>query len=290
MTQTTQYEVQLLGRVNHVKKVTGWLAHNNRLFDRTCPQCKGMYSSFETTICKKCGSPLAYITFINKDGQRQAMAISEGTVVEAFTDKEEVKNANRTKSRKGGLLSIHRFKLFSFSDATGVLIPHASHHRCVSGTMVDVTIVNHKELITPYQIKNQKSRFVRKGLARVGDWVVEIMLEIFEGYGDSLVILAGPKIKGEVMVNQRVNAAGNAMPIQTPTPIKDVAPGQLEARIAALEALLPKQVNANAPAVNPPLQVAANSAEIAEALLDDYEPSFSDHDSDQDDFIDPFNV
>jgi hypothetical protein len=92
------------------------------------------------------------------------------------------------------------------------------------------------------------------------------------------------------MVNQRVNAAGTALPVQTPTPIKDNAPGQLEARIATLEALLAKQLGTSAPPANPIHQASANAAAIAEELLNDYEPSFSEQEDFNDEEVDPFDV
>ena len=57
-------------------KIVGYLGHDNKLFDRTCSKCGGMYSSKITQICPKCGQALVYIL----TAKGKAMAISEGTI------------------------------------------------------------------------------------------------------------------------------------------------------------------------------------------------------------------
>lgn len=219
-------------KVTYLKKVVGWLACDNVFLDRTCPQCGGMYSSVETKgVCPKCGAALVHITFLKSDGERRTMGMSQGTITEALSAEEEEKYAKQTKDA-GGLLDMTRFKLFSFSDGITTLAPHDLHRRCKEGVLIEVTIINHKEINRPYRITRAESNFVKRGWLKVGDIVLEKMMLVFPSYGDSVQILGGIKSKGDVMVNEHIVTKN--MPIQTPTR----APGALEKRIAEIEARL----------------------------------------------------
>lgn len=251
-------------KVNYLKKVVGWLACDNVFLDRTCPQCGGMYSSVETNgACPKCSSKLVHITFLNSNGDRRTMGMSQGTITEALSAEEEEKYAKQTKDA-GGLLDMTRFKLFSFSDGDD-LAPPKMHRSMKEGTLVEITIINHKEINRPYRITRAESKFVTRGWLSVGDIVLEKMMLVFPSYGDSVQILGGVKSKGDIMVNEHIVTKN--MPIQTPTRV----PGALEKRIAEIEAQL--AALGSAPAL-PPKTVAVNTD------MDDEppdEPDMEDH-------------
>ena len=126
--------------VNYLFQMTGHLGHDNKLFDRTCPNCNGMHSSLEgLAICPKCSIPLILLT--TKDGK--AMAISEGTIYPSFGPNQKGKEADAVNNRKNGMEVVHRFKMFSFADEKGNISPPQNHHLMKSGAQIKIRVINH---------------------------------------------------------------------------------------------------------------------------------------------------
>lgn len=243
------------GRVNFAMKVIGNLMHDNHLFDRTCPNCKGMYSSYVTNTCPKCGSALTYIT--TNDGQNKPMAISEGTLAVCFGPKQEAKDRKATENRKQGLFELIRFKRFSFADDNGTLALPKDHHRMKKGAQVEVTIINHKPIYSgPFNTKKYGS-------------TIECMLLIFDdqGYGDTVKVLRNSKAIAANM-SVPVDANGHPLPVDV-TNIKDEI-AQMEQRIAAMKA---QMAGTASPAAQTATQVSAQSEVEASATETMVQPS-----------------
>lgn len=192
--------------------MVGFLGHDNKLFDRTCTNCKGMYSSYQVGACPKCGQPLTFI----RTTKGTAMAISEGTIYPAFGPKQKERHVQSIANRKNGMKAVYRFKVFSFADANGTLPPPENHHLMKSGSKVKIQIVNHEAIPSYFTSKeDQQPR-------------VELMLMIYPQYGDTVEVQAAPKANPAVTVD----AAGNAVPIDTTSIQTELA--EVKARINVL--------------------------------------------------------
>ncbi len=210
-------------RVNYAFKIIGNLKHDNHLFDRTCPSCKGMYSSFERANCPKCGAVLTFIT--TNDSNNRAISISEGTLGICFGPKQEADDDKSIKNRKNGLHPVYRFKRFSFADDSGAMALPKDHHRMKKGAQVEITIINHQVVPSgPFNTKEYGPS-------------VEFMALIYDdkkfGRNDTLVVLKDAQaIANNVPVN--VGPDGQALPIDTSTIAGQIA--AMETQIATMKA------------------------------------------------------
>lgn len=273
--------VQLKDRVNLGILATGWLAHDNNLFDRTCSACGGMYSSFIHGACPKCGSAL---TFIRIPGSQKAMCISEGTMFIALSKKQLEKDANAVKARKKAVPVVYRFKVFEFADNNGVLTPPAIHKRLRKGALVEVRTFNHQPVVTPFPSKE-------------GD-KAELMLMVFEAYGDKIEVLSDAKATDAVTPN-KVDAAGNNIPVAPPGDVVK-ALAEMQAKMNELMAQFAKggvPPQGAATTVAKANAAAATSDEMEVAMMDDdcpFDPSELDDEADQmitdGASVDPFKV
>jgi len=264
---TTQQTERKESRVNFAFKLIGNLKHDNKLFDRTCPNCKGMYSSYEYTNCPKCNAALTYIMTNNGDKSR-AMAISEGTLGLCFGPKQEEKDAKAIKNRKNGLHPVYRFKRFCFADDNGVLGVPLDHLRMKSGTQVELTIINHQLIPSgPFNTKKHGPS-------------IELMALIYDdqGYGDTITVLRDAPAARAAKIPINVDANGSPRPASVEGMQDEIA--ALEQRITAMKAAAVAQ-----PAVQPAAQlpVVDNTAAVAEIP----EPAFEETVI-TDDAIDPF--
>lgn len=244
MTDTQKTE----SRVNFAMKIVGNLMHDNHLFDRTCPSCSGMYSSFKTANCPKCGAVLTFIT--TNDGNNRAMSISEGTLGICFGPKQEEKDAKAIKNRKNGLTPLYRFKRFSFADDNGAMALPKDHHRMKMGAQVEITIINHQVIPSgPFNTKKHGP-------------TVEFMLMIFDdqGYGDKVVILKDAQaIANNVPVN--VDDHGQPTPVDVTGINQEIA--ALELRVATIKAAAIAQIASAEAAIETRVQP---SPEMMEAI------------------------
>jgi len=211
--------------VNYAFKIVGNLGHDNKLFDRTCPACrKGMYSSRKYSRCPKCGGALGYLT--NAEGK--AIAISEGTVYPAFGPVQEKNDAMAISKRKNGMPIKYRFKMFSFIDEHGVLIPPADHDRCRSGARVEIMIMRHQPVPSWFMGKDDNNPNSKTKVP----WV-EWMLPIYTNtpYNDYVKVLTDQEYASKT-VSHNINPDGSPAPIAN----IDAAIDDLEARIAAIKA------------------------------------------------------
>lgn len=181
-------------KVTNCFKITGRLLHDNKLFDRTCVNCRGMYSSYIHKQCPKCGGPLTFIT--TKKGT--PLAISEGTISMSLGE-ETRKRVNDNISHGPYVGSEYRFKILSFGDENGNLAPPPDHKNFRKGSIVEALILNHPPEYKPFNTGN-------------GSIKIEVMLLIYTNYGDYVKILKQPEIAESTVstpVKQPVNTKPN---------------------------------------------------------------------------------
>jgi len=212
----------------------GWLAHNNKLFDRTCPQCGGMYSSYETANCPKCGDQLTFIT----TAKGKAMSVSEGTFYPCLSTKQKESDLKATQATGNGIEATYRFKMFSFADANGVLAPPQAHGFCHKGSLVEFRVINHQPIYSLFTTKE-------------GTPKVEVLFLIYENYGDSVTLIKRAEVQNHT-VGYQVDTNGNPVPLTN----QQAAQGgnnaliqNLAQQLAAVQQQL-NQITANANAQN----------------------------------------
>lgn len=201
--------------ITYALKIVGNLGHDNKLFDRTCPQCKGAYSSYIVNTCPKCGHGLTYIT----TDSGKPMAVSEGTVYLSQGPKTEAKDRKAIANRKNGLTPLYRFKMFAFADENGVLGVPEGHQNMKSGAQVEVTIINHQAIPSGPFVTDRHGQ------------TIEEMLLIYEKNGDTVKILREAQAN-KATTPVQVNAAGAVVP--TSTEEIDAELTLINARIALL--------------------------------------------------------
>lgn len=198
----------------------GFLAHDAKIVHGVCPTCHKQYSFYEHTICPKCGVKLE--TLMAKDNQ--AMAIGEITFYPAIGQEQEGRDAKITRRRPSGLMPTYRAKMFSFADENGNLEdPHLEFHNLKKGAMVEIVMINHQQIFNSYESK------------KFNETRLEIMHFIYEGYGDSVTILRGPK-KASAESSYKVDGNGNPVaPTAAPVASENVmTPEQMLAKAQAL--------------------------------------------------------
>jgi hypothetical protein len=219
--------------VNYAFKMVGSLGHDNKLFDRTCPNChNGMYSSRITSTCPKCGSDLVYIT--NSEGN--PLTISEGTIYPAFGPKQEERDKAEISKRKNGMLITYRFKMFSFMNETGALMPPPEHDRCRKGSKVELLILNHQLIPSWFKTKE-------------GTVKVELMAHVYTNYGDKIKVLTEQEYASKV-VHHQVYPDGTVAPVEVDTTQKDARITALENQIAEMKAMMLKITDTPSPTDN----------------------------------------
>lgn len=219
MTNTTDNKaVATKYNTNYALRIVGNLGHDNKLFDRTCAQCKGAYSSYIVNTCPKCGHGLTYIT--TEDGK--PMAISEGTIYLSQGPKTETRDKKAISNRKNGLTPLYRFKTFAFADDSGVLGVPKDHQNMKSGAKVEVTIINHQAI--------PSGPFVTKKSGQT----IEMMLMVYEQEGDTVKILRAAEA-AEATTPAQVNVAGTIVPANTEEITAELV--LLDQKIAALKKL-----------------------------------------------------
>ncbi|KKN32271.1 hypothetical protein LCGC14_0815510 [marine sediment metagenome] len=248
-------------------KIVGNLGHDNKLFDRTCVQCHGAYSSYIVNTCPKCSAPLVYIT--TEDGK--PMAISEGTIYLSQGPKTEARDRKAIANRKNGLTPTYRFKMFSFADENGVLGVPKDHQNMKSGAKVEVIVVNHQAIPC--------GPFVTKKFGQT----IELMLLIYEDNGDTVKILRQAEAD-KVTTPVQVNTAGAVVPTDVASINAELV--LLDQKIAALKKL------ANAVAQNPVVTTVPDNTVVdngdtngmMQAVADMEEPPLSPDESETDPF------
>ncbi len=183
-------------KVTNCFKITGKLLHDNKLFDRTCSKCKGMYSSYIHRVCPKCDSDLTFIT--TKIGT--PMAISEGTISMSLGERTRARADHNIKNGPY-VKEEYRFKIISFGDKAGNLAPPTNHKNFINGSIVEACIFNHPQHFKVFT--NGK-----------GEPKVEVMLFIYADYKDYVEVLEPATIEEATISNPVNNTQKGANPNQ----------------------------------------------------------------------------
>ena len=222
--------------VRYAFKIVGNLGHDNHLFDRTCPACKGMYSSHERSNCPKCNAALTYLT----GPEGRPIAISEGTVYPAFNDKQLQKDAAEISARKNGMPIKYRFKMFNFMDDNGVLTPPIEHDRCRKGAKVEIVSMNHQCVPSWFMGKDISNP---QSTTKI-PWV-EFLVLVYTNYGDYIKVLTEAEY-ANIVVHHPMNPDGTPAPIETGESVQEQL-ARLQSQFNELQGL---STPAQPPAVN----------------------------------------
>lgn len=220
--------------VNVGIKYRGFLAHDNKYFDRTCPSCGSMYDSRSIAMCPKCMQPLTSITAPSG----KAMGISEGTFYPCLSNKTKEGIKQSLGRRKRAMPITYRFKIFSFPNEQGVLAPPPQHLEMKTGALIEMVLINHPaeatyyfakeknldpaqlrscaELIEAAQKANTVAPEVPDILASMLKLGCEVMHRVYPQYGDTIKVVMAPKAKGATTVSYKVDAEGNPAPVAPP--------------------------------------------------------------------------
>jgi len=173
----------------------GRLLHDNKHFDRTCPRCRGMYSSYTTAQCPKCGAQLVFITFGGTP-----LAISEGTI-ELILRPDVVDKFNQAIINGYAVPTVYRFKLMTFADRQGILTPHHLHKDLRKGTIVKLITYNHPEYLRIFETRKKITN-------------VENLTLIYNKFGDTINILTQSQVI-ETTVSMPVKSKVTQAPAST---------------------------------------------------------------------------
>jgi len=230
-------------------QIIGNLAHDNKLFDSTCSQCGGIYSSKETPTCPRCNKALVPI----KAKNGRAMMVSEGTIYPLMTQDQKDAEAKARSKRKNSMEIVHRFVVMSFADTnTDIALEPRIHPYLLKGRQVMIEI-NHNPIISWFK-------------ANDGSIKCEKRLGVLPNSGDFIKLLG----KKEAMRNLTIPES----PAAQVAPVND-ANTQLITMKAQIEALLSAQ--SNTPAKDAEAEV-VNADVPVDGVIIDEEP----------DNIDPF--
>lgn len=244
-------------------KYRGFLQHDNKYFDRTCPSCGGLFCSYTSSTCPKCLQPLTFITAPSGN----PMGISEGTFRLLLSEKTKERLERNLTSHKDELPIKYRFKMYSFMDDNGVLAPIPEHAAMKNGAIVEMIIINHPAEAKPFYSKKYQRQ------------CLQLMHHIFTGYGDSVKVVRAPKAKAESTIAYNVDAAGNPVPVAPPfggSAAGGEALADMQKRLAAMQAQMDTMIKAGAaPAPAPvPQKPAAPAPEAVKVAAADAADEF----------------
>lgn len=151
--------------------IEGKLAHDNEYWDKKCPQCGRLYSSYVTSNCTNCGHQLTDIL----TGSGEKMGISEGKVYFLQKPEEREQHARQINATKAVPI-VYRFKLFSFAGANEALTPHPEHMNCKKNSIVTIKVLNHELFATPFHTRD-------------GSTQVELMAKVYSRFGDTIKVI-----------------------------------------------------------------------------------------------------
>lgn len=240
--------------VNVGIKYRGFLAHDNKYFDRTCPSCGSMYDSRSIAMCPKCMQPLTFITAPSG----KPMGISEGTFYPCLSNKTKEGIKQSLSRRKRAMPITYRFKIFSFPNEQGVLSPSPVHMEMKKGALIEMMLINHPAEATyffakdrnidPAQLRSladmiEAAQQTKTPVPEVADILaamlklgVENMHRVYPQYGDTIKVVMAPKAKADTAVSYAVDAEGNPAPVAPPYGANAASEiDKMKARLAELE-------------------------------------------------------
>ena len=153
-------------------QIIGHLAHDNKLFSRTCANCGGIYSNTGTPACPTCNRTLVPITAKND----RAMMVSEGNIYPIMTQEQKDREAQSRAKRRNSMEITYRFVLLSFANPeTGVVVEPPQHQYLTKGRQIMIE-TNHNPVISWFK-------------ANDGSIKCEVRFGILTSEGDSIRLL-----------------------------------------------------------------------------------------------------
>jgi len=152
--------------------IIGHLAHNNKLFSRTCVQCGGIYTNDGPVVCPTCNNPLVSITA--KNGR--AMMVSEGTIYPLMTQEQKDRDAQSRAKRRNSMEITYRFVLLSFADPeSGVVVEPPIHQYLTKGRQIMVE-TNRNPIVSQFKANDETIK-------------CEVRLSVLTNEGDFIKLL-----------------------------------------------------------------------------------------------------
>lgn len=177
-------------------QIIGHLAHNNKLFSRTCAQCGGIHTNDGAVVCPTCNNPLVSIT--TKNGR--AMMVSEGTIYPLMTQEQKDRDAQSRAKRRNSMEITYRFVLLSFANPdSGIVTEPPVHQYLTKGRQIMIE-TNHSPIVSWFGANDKTTK-------------CEIRFSILNSEGDFIKLL-GRKESMENLTSPepKVQAAPNAIP------------------------------------------------------------------------------
>lgn len=234
-------------------QMIGHLAHDNKLFSRTCARCGGIYSNEGAVVCPKCNSQLVPITA--KNGR--AMMVSEGTIYPIMTKDQKDREAQSRAKRQNSMEITYRFVILSFAHPeSGIVIEPPVHRYLTKGRQIMIE-TNHSPIISWFKANDESTK-------------CEVRFGILYNEGDSVRLL-GRKESMENLTSPEAAAAQPAV-VQNEqhSPVRDaVLAKAIEEATAAIHQAMEMSSAKQTPIEEPieePIIIQANDG------FDDVEP------------------
>ena len=186
-------------------QIIGHLAHNNKLFSRTCAQCGGIYANDGAVVCPTCNNQLVPITAKND----RAMMISEGTIYPLMTQEQKDRDAQSRSKRRNSMEATYRFILMSFAHPeTGTVVEPPIHKYLTKGRQIMIE-TNHSPIISWFKANDETIK-------------CEVRLSVLTNEGDFIKLL-GRKESTENLTSPEPVAAQPLVQNDQPGLIRDAA-------------------------------------------------------------------
>jgi hypothetical protein len=169
-------------------QIIGHLAHDNKLFSKTCDQCGGIYTDQGTPSCPTCNKILVPITA--KNGR--AMMVSEGTIYPIMTQSEKDREVAARAKRRNSMEATYRFVLLSFAHPeTGIVTEPPIHKYLVKGRQIMIE-VNHVPIISWFTAKDESTK-------------CELRLTVISNEGDSIKLLGKKESMENLTIEEKAS-------------------------------------------------------------------------------------
>lgn len=207
-------------------QMIGHLAHDNKLFSRTCAQCGGIYSNEGAVVCPNCNAQLVSITAING----RAMMVSEGTIYPIMTKEQKDREAQSRAKRRNSMEITYRFVLLSFAHPESGIVTEPPVHKYLTKGRQIMIETNHSPIISWFKANDESIK-------------CEVRFSILHNEGDFIKLLG----RKESMENLTSPEPAVAQPIAT----QDTQPGLIR------DAALAKAIENATTAINQAMEMSS---------------------------------
>jgi len=199
-----------------------------RVLDRTCPNCGGLYSSYEQATCPKCNANLVMPAYNTDEGPKR-YCLTELTLYPKLPERVKKLHLDRTKSAKGLLYTIRVVLWGHYDKERNVMEPDARTRYLVPKRTIRVALYDPPVPI-PFTAKD-------------GTQKLEMHYVFSDRSGDQIEFLDDKQEATEMMKSanqdQKVANTDNKVPTKVPTDVNNVqiTPEMLTKVMAAIQQL-----------------------------------------------------